>query len=49
MEALGVAGEGELGGGVGEHVGDGEFAADGGDVDDGSGALLEHVGEGVRD
>ena len=38
VEAFGEADEGELGGGVGEHVGDGDLAADGGDVDDGGAA-----------
>ena len=52
VEAFGEADEGELAGGVGQHVGHGEFAADGGDVDDG-GAIaaglsgsFEHVREG---
>ncbi len=52
VEAFGEADEGELGGGVGEHVGDGDLASDAGDVDDGGAAaagercLLAHVGEG---
>ena len=40
MEAFGVAGEGEFRGGVGEQMGDGHLAADGGDVDDGGAAAV---------
>ena len=54
MEAFGEADQGELGGGVGQHVGDGDLAADGGDVDDGGaawpagqGRLGAHVREGL--
>ena len=52
VEAFGEADECELGGGVGEHVGDGDLAADAGDVDDGRAAvagqrsLLAQVREG---
>ena len=54
VEAFGEAGEGELAGDVGEEVRDGDFAADGGDVDDGGAAaaaflLREHVWEGGLD
>jgi hypothetical protein len=52
VEAFGEADESELCGGVGEHVGDGDLAADAGDVSDGGAALsgerslCAHVGEG---
>jgi len=51
VEAFGEAYEGEFAGGVGQHVGHGEFAADGSYVDDGGaggvgfGVSFEHVGE----
>src|SRR5215472_11341715 len=38
VQAFGEADEGELGGGVGQHVRHGDLAADGGDVDDGGAA-----------
>ncbi len=46
VEAFGEAGEGELGGDVGEQVRDGDLAADGGDVDDS--AMSGLAGEGRR-
>lgn len=43
VEALGEADEGELAGDVGKKMRHGELAADAGDVDDCSGATVEHV------
>ena len=45
VEALREAYEGELAGDVGQKMRHGEFAADAGDVDDGSGMATEHVGQ----
>ena len=44
VEALGEADEGELARDVGQKMRHGEFAADAGDVDDGTGSATEHVG-----
>jgi len=44
VEAFGEADEGELGGGVGKHVGDGDLAADARDVDDGGAAVAREWG-----
>ncbi len=41
VEAFGEAGEGELAGDVGEQMGDGDFAANRGDVDDGCAAVVD--------
>ncbi len=48
VQALGEAGERELGGDVGEQVRDGDLAADGGDVDDGAMGGLAGEGQGEQ-
>jgi MerR family transcriptional regulator/heat shock protein HspR len=48
VKALGEADESELAGNVGQKVGNGDFTSDGGDVNDGGGAIVrntEHVGK----
>ena len=49
VEAFGVAGESELGGGIRQEMGNGHFAADGGDVHDGGSAAVVATQRGLRE